>query len=298
MTEQPPVTEPARAEPATCYRHPEREAHIRCTRCERRICPDCMIPASVGFHCPECVREGNKDVRTARTVFGGAVSSDPGVVTKVLIGLNVAAFVAEWVTGGVSGELSRRFYAIGALPPPPFGEPVVGVAAGEYYRLLTSAFLHGGIVHLLLNMYALYLFGPQLEAALGRVRFLALYIVSALGGSALSYAFSAPQQPSVGASGAVFGLLGAYLVVSIKLHRDTTPVLVLLAINFAYGFIAPSIDWRAHLGGLITGSLVAAAMIYAPRRHRTVVQVAGTVAVLALVALLVAWRTAELTGGL
>jgi membrane associated rhomboid family serine protease len=293
VTEQPPVTEPSRAEPATCYRHPEREAHIRCNRCERRICPDCMIPASVGFQCPECVREGNKDVRTARTVFGGSVSGDTGVVTKVIIGLNVVAFVCQVAISG----FEQRFYDLGLQLDPRTGQ-LIGVADGEVYRLLTSAFLHGGVFHLLLNMYALFLFGPHLEAALGRVRFVALYLVSALGGSALSYAFAAPNQPSLGASGAVFGLLGAFLVVNRRLGRDTSGVMVLIAINFGYGFLVPNIDWRAHLGGMVSGALVALAFAYAPRERRTLVQVAGTVAVLAAVVALVVWRTAELRTGL
>lgn len=292
MTDQPPVAEPPRAEPATCYRHPDREAHIRCTRCERRICPDCMIPASVGFQCPECVREGNKDVRQARTVFGGAADGNPGVVSKVLIAVTVVAYVAQQA----SDTFTTRFFDIGLAVDPRTGE-TVGVADGEVYRLVTSAFLHGGIVHLLLNMYALYLFGPQLEAALGRARFIALYFLSALGGSALSYAFAVPNQPSLGASGAVFGLLGAYLVVSRKLRRDTTSVLVLLAINFAYGFLVPRIDWRAHVGGLVAGALVALAMVYAPRERRNLVQVAGSLAVLVLIVAVVAWRTSDLTGG-
>ena len=295
MTERPEPpergagTEPGPAEPATCYRHPDREAHIRCTRCERRICPDDMIPASVGFQCPECVREGNKDVREARTVFGGSVAGNPGVVSKVLIALNVVAFVVQQAVDG----FTERFFDIGLARNPNSFEPF-GVADGEVYRLLTSAFLHGGIFHLLLNMYAIYMFGPHIESALGRVRFTALYLVSALGGSALSYAFAAPNQPSLGASGAVFGLLGAFLVVSRKLRRDTTSVLVLLAINFGYGFLVPRVDWRAHLGGLVAGALVALAMVYAPRDRRTLVQVAGTVAVLAAVVALVAWRSAEL----
>lgn len=291
MTEQPPGGEPpAAAEPATCYRHPEREAHIRCTRCERRICPDCMIPASVGFQCPECVAEGNKNVRTARTLFGGRVTDDPGWVSKALIALNVVAFVVQQAVSG----FTSRFYDIGLAFDPSAGE-LVGVADGEVYRLLTSAFLHGGVFHLLLNMYALFLFGPQLEAALGRVRFVALYFVSALGGSALSFAFSAPNQPSLGASGAVFGLLGGYLVVSRRLGRDSTPILVLLAINFGYGFLVPRIDWRAHLGGLVAGSLVAAALAYAPRDgRRTLVQAAGTLATLLVVIAVVLWRISDL----
>jgi len=296
VTAQPPegsAPDTSSAEPATCYRHPDREAYVRCVRCERRICPDCMIQASVGFQCPECVKSGNKEVRTARTIFGGRVTDDPGWVSKVIIGINVVAYVLQQT----SDDFTRRFYDIGAVPPPPFGDPVIGVAAGEYYRLLTSAFLHGGIVHLLLNMYALYLFGPQLEAALGRLRFVVLYVVSALGGSALSYAFASPVQPSLGASGAVFGLLGAYLVINRRLGRNNTPVLMLLAINLVYGFLVPNIDWRAHLGGLVTGALVAGAIAYAPVKRRGLVQAVGIAVVLVVVLAVVVWRTVDLRGG-
>jgi membrane associated rhomboid family serine protease len=279
-------------ESATCYRHPEREAHIRCARCNRRICPDCMVNASVGFQCPECVREGNKGVRRARTVFGGNVTDSPGVVSKVLIAINVVMFILQEASRSVESHL----YLIGAFPPPPF-MPAVGVADGEYYRLLTAAFLHGGPLHLLLNMYALYLFGPPLEAALGRVRFVALYFVAALGGSALSYAFSNPAQPSLGASGAIFGLLGAYLVISLRLHREVTGILVLLAINFAFSFYARgTIDWRAHVGGFLAGSVCALAFVYAPQTRRPTVQVAGVLLVLAVEVAVVVGRTMELTG--
>ena len=296
MTDQPadqpserPVDQPAQT--ATCYRHPGREAHIRCARCNRRICPDCMIDASVGFQCPECVREGNKGVRRARTAFGGRVSGDPGYVSKVLIALNVLAFLAQQA----SASVDPRFWLIGGPGFDPRIGAEVGVADGEVYRLLTAAFLHGGVLHIALNMYALFLFGPPLEAALGRVRFTALYLLSALGGSALSYTFSNPGTPSLGASGAVFGLLGAFLVVNRKMGRDTSGVLVLLGINFAYGFIASGIDWRAHLGGLIAGGLSAIALAYAPRKRRTLIQVAGLLLVFVAVVALVAWRTAQLT---
>jgi membrane associated rhomboid family serine protease len=278
------------AEPATCYRHPDREAHIRCVRCNRRICPDCMVSASVGFQCPECVREGNQGVRRARTVFGGRVSDDPGYVSKALIGINAVMFVAQLAAPRIEG----RLWLLGAFPPPP-SLAFSGVADGEYYRLLTAAFLHGGVLHLALNMYAVFLFGPPLEAALGRVRFTALYLVSALGGSALSYAFSNPAQPSLGASGAVFGLLGAFLVVNRRLGRDTSGVMVLLGINFVFGFVASGIDWRAHLGGLLAGALCALTLVYAPADRRGPVQAIGLVAVLAGVLAVVAWRTAQLT---
>jgi membrane associated rhomboid family serine protease len=251
-----------------------------------------MVPASVGFQCPECVREGNKAVRPARTLFGGRVSENPGWVTRALITLNVVAYLGQLVSGA---ELQHRFWLVGGVVFDPVLGETVGVADGETYRLLTAAFLHGGVLHLLLNMYALFLFGPQLEASLGRVRFTALYVLSALGGSALSYAFSPPNQPSLGASGAVFGLLGAYLVISRRLGRDTTPVMVLLVINLGYGFLVARIDWKAHVGGLVVGALVALVLAYAPRERRTVVQVAGLAATLLAVVALVVWRTAELT---
>jgi membrane associated rhomboid family serine protease len=226
------------------------------------------------------VREGNKSVRQARTVFGGRLTTDPGWVSKVIIGINVVVYVLQQSVSG----FTFRFENIG-----------VYVADGDYYRLLTAAFLHASILHIALNMYALYLFGPPVEAAIGRVRFAALYLVSALGGSALSYAFANPLVPSLGASGAVFGLLGAYLVLNRKLGRDTSGVMALLVINFVFGLIAPNIDWRAHLGGLITGSLCAAAIAYAPADRRTAVQVGGFAAVAVMVVAVVLWRTAALT---
>lgn len=290
----PPAGQVPASDPAVCYRHPDREAHIRCVRCERRICPDCMIPASVGFQCPECVRAGNKNVRRATTVFGGRVSDDPGWVSKLLIGMNVVFYVLQVAVGPT---VEHHLWLIGGPAFDPAIQQVVGVADGEYYRLLTAAFLHGSVIHLALNMYALYLFGPPLEAAFGRIRFAAVYFVSALGGSAASYAVSGPGQPSLGASGAIFGLLGAYLVVSKKLQRDTTMVLVLLLINFIYGFIVPRIDWRAHLGGLIAGSLCAAAIAYAPEKRRTAWQVGGITATALAAVGLVLWRTAQLQAG-
>jgi membrane associated rhomboid family serine protease len=249
-----------------------------------------MIPASVGFQCPECVKEGNKSVRQARTVFGGRVTTDPGWVSKVLIGINVVAFVLQQAVSG----FTFRFFEIG-LGFDPIHNEVIGVADGEYYRLLTAAFLHENVVHIALNMYALYLFGPPVEAAIGRVRFLALYLISAVGGSALSYAFAAPNQPSLGASGAVFGLLGAYLVLNRKLGRDTSGVMALLVINFVFGLIVPRIDWRAHLGGLIAGTLCAIAIAYAPAPRRTAIQIGGMAAVAVVVVAVTVWRTAALT---
>jgi membrane associated rhomboid family serine protease len=288
---EPPAGTPDGVEATTCYRHPQREAHVRCTRCNRRICPDCMIEASVGFQCPECVREGNATVRTARTTLGGRISDDSGYVTKVLIGINVLVFFAQQA----STSFESHLVLIGNAFDPATGQQI-GVADGEYYRLLTAAFMHGSFLHIAFNMYALYLFGPPLEATLGRARFLALYLISALGGSAASYAFNAPNQASLGASGAVFGLFGAFLIVNRRFGRDNTSLLVLIGINLAIAFVPnTNIDWRAHVGGLVTGALVAAAFAYAPRKHRTLVQVVGCGVVLLAILALIAWRTADLT---
>jgi membrane associated rhomboid family serine protease len=250
-----------------------------------------MIPASVGFQCPECVRDGNKAVRRATTVFGGRVTNDPGWVSKILIGINVVVYVLQVTVGPA---LEHRFWLIAGPAFDPQLNHVVGVAHGEYWRLLTAAFLHGSVLHIALNMYALYLFGPAVEAALGRARFLALYLAAALGGSALSYFFSDPSTPSLGASGAIFGLLGAFLVLNRKLGRDSSSVMVLIVINLAFGFIAPNIDWRAHIGGMITGALCAAAIAYAPPTRRTLWQVGGIVLVVAAALVVVVARTAAL----
>jgi membrane associated rhomboid family serine protease len=289
---QPPLGRAVDAVPV-CYRHPDRETYIRCSRCERPICPDCMIPAAVGFQCPECVRAGRRDVRPARTLFGGRVADNPGYLSKAILAVTVAVFLLQQ---GLGAAFTGRFYLLGLFPPFQLAEDSLGVAAGEWYRLATAAFLHGSVLHLAFNMYALYLFGPPLEAALGRVRFLALYLLAALGGSAASYAFSAPTQASLGASGAIFGLFAGYLVMSRKLGRDTSALVVLLAVNVVLGFTFPSIDWRAHAGGFLAGGVLAYVMVHAPRERRTVVHLAGSLALALAVLVVVAARTAQLTG--
>jgi membrane associated rhomboid family serine protease len=281
--------EPSASVVPTCYRHPDRETYVRCTRCNRPICPDCMRSAAVGFQCPECVAEGARTQRSARTVFGGAVPTRGAVVTMTLIALSVVAFLIDTIVPGQP----REWWLI-AVQPDLSGE-LGGVAQGEWWRLITASFLHGGILHLLFNMYALYLFGPSLEAAFGHVRFAVLYLLSALGGSAVSYLFAYPVQPSLGASGAVFGILGATLVVSRRLRYDVRAVAVLIAINLVLGFVIEGIDWRAHVGGLLTGMAVAYAFAYAPRERRTVIAIGASVLVFLIVIGLVAFRTAQLT---
>jgi len=208
------------------------------------------------------------------------------VVTLSLIGINTAVFVLGFLLS-LSPEGNTLIDDFAMWP--------VGIAVqGEWYRLITAAFLHGGLLHIGFNMYVLYLLGPVLERALGSARFLLLYLMAALGGSVASYATSAPNTLSVGASGAVFGLMAALLVVGRRFRHDVGQVAMLLAINFAIGFIIPGIDWRAHLGGALTGAAMAAVMAYAPAQSRVLWQTLGTLGVLAVLTLLTIARTAEL----
>ncbi|MER6305705.1 rhomboid family intramembrane serine protease [Streptomyces sp. NPDC001739] len=283
-----------------CYRHPDRPSGIRCTRCDRPICPECMVSASVGFQCPDCVRGGSGTghsprATAPRTLAGGAVAADRRLVTKILLGLNAAVFVAVLATGGERSPLPDRLDLLG-LAADPTRYQLVGVAAGEWYRLLTAMFLHQQVAHIAFNMLSLWWLGPPLEAALGRLRFTALYLLSGLGGSALSYLLAAQNQPSLGASGAIFGLLGATAVLMRRLNYDMKPVLILLALNLGFTFLWPHIAWQAHVGGLIVGAAVAFGMVHAPRDRRNVVHAATcAVAVLAIAA--VVWvRTLQLLG--
>ena len=248
-----------------------------------------MRSASVGYQCPTCVAEGAATVRQPRTTFGGRVAADTSRVSLTIVAVNVVVFVLGLALG--QGELQSRFGQIAGYPGG------FGVADGEYYRLLTAAFLHAGVFHVLMNMFALAQLGPVLEAALGRLRFTVLYVLSALGGSVLSYLLSDPFQLGVGASGAIFGLFGAYYVVVRRLGGETRSILTLLAINLVITFTIPIIDWRAHLGGLVVGALVAAAFSYVPRGpQRGRLQALACAAVsLVLVAAVVA-RTSALGG--
>ncbi|HWM39425.1 MAG TPA: rhomboid family intramembrane serine protease, partial [Streptomyces sp.] len=229
-----------------CYRHPDRETGISCVRCERPICPDCMIPASVGFQCPDCVKGGSgtghaPSASRPRTIAGGAVAADRRLVTKILLGLNAAVFIGVLVAGD---RLVNDLVLFGQAVAEPYG-PVEGVAQGQWYRLLSSMFLHQEIWHIAMNMLGLWFLGPPLEAALGRLRYSALYLLSGLGGSALTFLVSSPGQASLGASGAVFGLFGATAVLMRRLNYDMRPILILLGINLVFTFTWQGISWQA-----------------------------------------------------
>jgi len=283
----------------TCFRHPNRETYVSCVRCGRHACPDCMRSASVGQQCVECVGEGARSTRQARTTFGGRPAAG-AVVTWTLVAINVAVFLVTWVRPGIVNNLEmlgRAYYTPGG--------PVHGVAAGEWYRLITSAFLapatglNGlGFLDILFNMWALIFVGPSLEGLLGRARFLAVYLVSAVGGGVLYYFLALPNYPAVGASGAIFGLFGAWFVVSRRLRLDTRGILTLIAINLALSFFFHNIiAWQDHIGGLLTGALLTAAYAYAPRKNRAVIQVLATVAVVALIVVAVVIRNGQLNAG-
>ncbi|WP_219466129.1 rhomboid family intramembrane serine protease [Nonomuraea rhizosphaerae] len=287
MTSQPPIPpsqpeQPAEAVP-TCYRHPERETWVRCQRCDRPICPDCMRDAAVGFQCPNCVAEGNQGVRQARSTFGGGVIATP-YVTWGLLGLIVLVFGAQYLFGGaLTGELAMWPYGL--------------VGQGEYYRLLTAAFVHSGVFHILFNGWALFVVGPYLERAFGHVRYLALWLLSAMGGSVLGYWFDPLNTPTVGASGAIFGLFGAVFVVGRRLNMDVRGIAVVLVLNLAMTFLISGISWTGHIGGLITGSALAAAMAYAPQKNRSLWQVLAIVGVLVILVVLVLVRTSVILSG-
>lgn len=299
----------------TCYRHPDRETYIRCQRCDKAICPDCMHEAAVGFQCPDCVREGARSTRQAQAAYGGSRSADPRTTSIVLIGLNALVWLAIVATGWTKSTLVDR---LALLPTgtcgsedepgsfyPRFdseelcsriadGQWFPGASDGAYWQLLTSMFTHVQPWHIGFNMLALWFLGPQLEGVLGRARFLALYFVSGLAGSVCVYWFSGENSTTLGASGAIFGLLGALLVVVHKVGGDVQGILVWLAINAVITLTVPNVSWQGHLGGFLGGAVVTAVLVYAPKERRTLLQWAGiAVLVIALAAATIA-RTAVL----
>lgn len=306
MTAGTPDTTSAPTAPV-CYRHPGRETYIRCVRCDRPICPDCMTPASVGFQCPECVARGAREVRSARTVFGGDTAGTRGTVTKALIGVNIGFFVLTALvavgTGAVPPLAIGQFLAFGGSSPattlfsvvPVFtvgGQSFGGVAGGEFYRLLTAGFLHYGLVHIAFNMYALWILGRECERLLGRWRFLGLYVVAGLGGAVAAYLVSDANSAVAGASGSIFGLFGALFFFFRKLRADVRGLVGILVINFAIGFLIPGISISGHVGGLITGGLLGLLLAYAPNGpSRSTVQLVGLGAVVLVLGVLVALRT-------
>jgi membrane associated rhomboid family serine protease len=305
MTPVPPAGTPV------CYRHPGRETYIRCNRCDRPICPDCMREAAVGHQCPECVAEGRRSQRPTRTAFGGSTLGRHGYVTITLIAVNALMLLLSLASsrnpgnavagGGLGGllggdtPLMDQLAVLGrCVDPNTLQVSACGVAQGEYYRLFTAMFMHYGALHLLMNMYALWILGRALEAFLGPVRFLALYLVAGLGGNVAAYVFQ-PGALSAGASTAIFGLFAALFLVLRKLGLNAASVLPVIIVNLVFTLTVPGISIAGHLGGFVVGGLIGAGLAYAPKERRAAVQTATIViAVLALGGLSL-WQTAQLT---
>lgn len=273
-----PSAEPS-ADIPVCPRHPDRPSYVRCQRCGRPACPECQRAAAVGFQCVDCVNEQKRTTPAYRAPYGGALAVGKPLVTYAIIALCVLVYVLQWL---LPGEAVYQQFAFANV-----------FADREPWRMLTAAFLHSQsfLLHIVLNMYTLWIFGQALEPLLGRVRFLAVYLLSAVGGS-IGFLLLTPDRPVigvVGASGAIFGLFGAMLVVQRHRGGETRQLWVLIAINGAIGFFVQGIAWQAHLGGLITGGLAAAAIAYAPRgKNQGLLQAGGLVLVGALLAI-VTW---------
>jgi len=257
-----------------------------------------MRSASVGQQCVDCIGQGTRTTRQPATAFGGRPTAGT-IVTWTLVAINVVIFLVTWVRPNIVTDLEMVGYATYG-----FGGPLHGVAAGEWYRLITSAFLapatgqNGlGIVDIVFNMWALIFVGPALEGLLGRLRFLGVYLLSAVGGGVMYYFIAPENAPAVGASGAIFGLFGAWFVVSRRLRLDTRGIVMLIAINLALSFFFHNtIAWQDHIGGLLTGVLLTGAYAYAPRKNRVALQALATVAVVVLIVIAVLIRNGQLTG--
>ena len=302
------MTQPSDGQAATgvptCYRHPDRETWIRCQRCDKSICPDCMRDAAVGFQCPDCVKEASRSSRQNRAMYGGERSADPRLTTYVLIGINAVVWLAIAATGGGSSRLADllALRANGACSPgdgylydieqrvceATGGAFLPGVADGAWWQLMSSVFTHVEIWHLAMNMFALFIFGPALEGIVGRTRFVAVYFVSGLASSVLVLLLSSQYGSTVGASGALFGLLGALLLLARKARLNSQWLMQNLVVAVVITVVGwRLISWQGHLGGFLGGLAAAAIIAFAPKSNRSAVQWTG-LALLAVVLLVLA----------
>ncbi|HEX7255175.1 MAG TPA: rhomboid family intramembrane serine protease [Gaiellaceae bacterium] len=250
----------AAQQPMYCYRHPDRETMVTCSECGRPICEDCMTFAPVGIRCPDHSGAPQGTARVTQGMRRASFEGTGAVVTKAIVAINVGIYLMELALGGQINGTGNRIYNEGVLYGPL-------VANGDWWRLFTSMFLHYGPVHLALNMLALWWFGAAVEQVLGRGRYLLLYLVSGLAGSAGALLFS-PEALTVGASGAIFGILGAAFV----LERQRTYVLgggalSIIVLNLAFTFFIPGISIGGHLGGLVGGALGVLALSRFGRGH-------------------------------
>lgn len=274
---------------ATCYRHPDRVTRIYCRRCNRPICGECMVAAAVGFQCPDCVRQDRRTTRRGRGLFGGQTPTNPRLTTIVLIVINAVV----WGVIQLAGHWQSRLIDFLGLMPTGYcqatnspgmyfpnagkmacqamanGQWLPGAADGAWWQVVTSIFTHVWIVHLGLNCLTLFFLGPPLESLLGRARFLATYGIAGLAGSLAVLLFTPVNTVSYGASGALFGLMGALLVLFWRRRLDIRQLLLWLGLNIVMTFVQPNISWQAHLGGLFGGALVAVILAFVPATKRS-----------------------------
>lgn len=305
-----------------CYRHPDRETGVSCSNCGRPICHECMIQAPVGFRCPDCVAERRGGLRvvggtggTRRSAarrrpqvisrqqtrarwqsgYGAGAYGTTNQVTRVLVGINVLVFVAELVFGaGVGGITDRTAASLGGLWPAAIAEQ------HQYWRFITAMFLHASIIHILFNMWALWIVGSYLEAVTGRGKYLLLYFLSGIAGNVFGYLFGSPNSVMIGASTAIFGLFGALFVYSYNnRHRMAGMMLrnigFIIAINLIITFMVRGISWQGHVGGLLGGMAVMEAMTLFGRKDLRApfgsLDLAGVLAVVGVLLVAVIWRT-------
>ena len=261
-----------------CYRHPGRQSFILCQRCGRTICPECQTQAPVGVICPECMKEQRRNApRTKPAILTRLTGSDRPTVTYSIIGITLAVYLLQMFFGS---QITNALLYAGFFSQPGSFEP---------WRLLSTALVHGSIFHVLLNMYTLWIFGQLLEQLLGRGRYLALYLLSALAGSLGVLFLADPSTPVVGASGAIFGLMGAFLVIQRRLGGNATQLLVLVGINLVIGFIPSfNIAWQAHIGGMIGGALLGLIFVQTRRIRQKSLQV-GLIGLFAAVLVLLSF---------
>lgn len=242
--------------PPVCPRHPDRVSYVRCQRCEQPVCPQCQVPAPVGVLCVDCVRAANQAARGARTGLGFPRALGRPYVTITIIAANVAFYVY-----GMGVGLAQWQRTYGLFPP---------LSEQEPWRWVTSGFVHGSLWHIGMNMFVLYQFGSQLERVMGRLRYGLLYGISLLGGSAAIQLLAAPVSLHVGASGAIFGLFGAYGLLLYKLKLPWQSMATTAGLWLALGFFLPSISWEGHIGGLVLGTLTMLVMmrLVSPSPHR------------------------------
>ncbi|WP_082098685.1 rhomboid family intramembrane serine protease [Demequina iriomotensis] len=245
--------DPGAAAP-TCPRHPDRVSYVRCQRCGRPACPECQKPAAVGIQCVDCVREAKASARPMRNRLGFTMAHGTPYVTFGLIAANVIAYLyGTYVLGWQSWWIDWALF-------PGVGKETGGLGI-EWYRWITSGFLHSNLLHIGMNMFVLWQFGSQLEPLMGRLRFGLLYLASLLGGSAAIVLLGTGASPHGGASGAIFGLIAAYAVVLMKLRLDYRSLITTAGLWLALGLVIPNISWQGHLGGAVVGGLTMLAML-------------------------------------